>query len=84
MYRCHKEVYALQIAAIQTIYENDLPTRRRALVPVLASYAPIEVEPEWFTKHEPQAGGYYVVYQDGYRSFSPKDAFEQGYTLIRT
>lgn len=81
-YRCHKEVWALQIAAIQTIYVNDLPTRRRAIVPVLAAYAPIEVDSDWFAKHEPQAGGYLVVYEDGYRSYSPREAFEGGYTRI--
>ena len=34
------------------------------------------------TKHDPQAGGYYVVYADGYQSFSPAQAFEEGYTRI--
>ena len=28
------------------------------------------------------AGGYYVVYEDGYKSFSPSKAFDEGYTLI--
>ncbi|MCK9988658.1 MAG: hypothetical protein AzoDbin1_05130 [Azoarcus sp.] len=27
-------------------------------------------------------GGYYVVYEDGYKSFSPAIAFESGYTRI--
>lgn len=29
-----------------------------------------------------EAGGYYVLYPDGYSSFSPADAFEAGYTEI--
>ena len=33
-------------------------------------------------KHNPEAGGYYVVYEDGYKSFSPAKAFEEGYTRI--
>ena len=32
-------------------------------------------------KHDPQIGGYYVVYPgDGYKSWSPAQAFEEGYT----
>ena len=27
-------------------------------------------------------GGYYVVYEDGYKSFSPAGAFESGYTPL--
>jgi hypothetical protein len=33
-------------------------------------------------KHKPEVGGYYVVYKDGYRSFSPAEAFETGYEKI--
>ena len=28
---------------------------------------------------KPQVGDYYVQYQDGYESWSPRDAFEAGY-----
>ena len=30
----------------------------------------------------PEVGGYYVVHKDGYKSFSPANAFEEGYTRI--
>lgn len=30
-----------------------------------------------------KVGGYYVVYEDGYESWSPAEAFEKGYTLIQ-
>ena len=74
-YRCHKEVWALKIARIGgeqgfTIYPAD------------EGYAPFDLPAEYFMKHAPQIGGYYVVYKDGYRSFSPAEAFEDGYTLI--
>ncbi len=42
----------------------------------------IVVGPEYLAKHNPQVGGYYVKYEAGYESFSPADAFEDGYTLI--
>lgn len=44
--------------------------------------AAIPVSKEWLDKHNPQPGGYYVVYQDGYASYSPAKAFEEGYTRI--
>jgi hypothetical protein len=34
------------------------------------------------TKHNPQVGGYYVMYKDGYQSWSPASEFEDGYTRI--
>ena len=34
------------------------------------------------TRLAPRVGGYYVVYADGYASFSPSKAFEDGYTRI--
>lgn len=66
-YRCHKEVWALKIATIVIDGEGE-PNR--------------ETDGSAMRKHKPQAGGYYVLYKDGYTSFSPADAFEDGYTRI--
>ena len=41
-----------------------------------------KVDFEYMHKHKPQVGGYYVVYKDGYKSFSPAEAFETGYEKI--
>lgn len=35
-------------------------------------------------KHKPHVGGYLVEYADGYRSFSPAKAFEEGYSEVVT
>lgn len=41
----------------------------------------ILVERSWMKRNGPVSiGGYYVVYEDGYRSYSPGKQFEQGYT----
>src|SRR3990167_10214609 len=40
------------------------------------------VSADYVRKHNPQAGGYYVVYEDGYQSWSPAEAFEGGYIRI--
>ncbi len=79
-YQCHKKVWALKIkhklpnpntaAGGWTLYFED------------EGYAPILMCHEWCMKHKPVDGGYYVVYEDGYKSFSPAEAFESGYTRI--
>lgn len=44
-------------------------------------FAPVVLSARFVKKHDPQPGGYYVAYKDGYKSFSPAEAFESGYTL---
>lgn len=85
-YKCHKEVHALKIGAIGQAAEGQ--ERQHAggdwyLVPEDTGYGPICVgHDEYVVKHKPQPGGYYVVYDDGYKSYSPAAPFEAGYTLI--
>ena len=74
-YRCHKGVWALKIAKFDVVHGVGFIT------PEEPGYATFEVPPEYVTKHNPQAGGYYVVYDDGYKSWSPAKAFEDGYVL---
>ena len=83
-YKSHKEVWALKIAEVRMpdIPENQESDGSRIIVPEEAGYAPFTVDYEYVRKHDPKAGGYYVVYKDGYKSWSPADAFEDGYTLI--
>lgn len=52
------------------------------IIPAEPGYAPFAVSAEFVSKHKPEAGGYWVLYEDGYQSFSPTAAFEDGYTLI--
>lgn len=58
------------------------PQLKIFIVPENPGYAPFEIGRDYFLKHKPEAGGYYVQYQDGYTSYSPAQAFEEGYTLI--
>jgi hypothetical protein len=95
-YKCHKEVWALKIKAVEvrkpTIAELDRILSGKAadgdsgaaafLTPENALYGRIEVDQEYVSKHKPEAGGYFVVYADGYKSFSPAKAFEDGYTRV--
>lgn len=41
------------------------------------------VNDAYMGKHKPTEGGYYVLYADGYESFSPAKAFEEGYLQVR-
>jgi hypothetical protein len=77
-YRCHKEVCALKIARIEFDHQACLAF----IVPTDSGYARVAVPPGFIAKHNPQPGGYYVVYNDGYKSFSPAEAFEEGYTRV--
>ena len=70
-YKCHKVVHALQIAYV------EISTVGSAMIhPVDSRYAPFRVGVDYVNNHKPQDGGYYVVYEDGYQSWSPKEAFE--------
>lgn len=80
-YKCHKEVWALKIQEIRRVPSGNA-TVQHFIVPAEKGYAPFEVALEYIGKHSPVAGGYYVVYEDGYISYSPAKAFEEGYTLI--
>jgi hypothetical protein len=82
-YKCHKAVWALKIAQIEHQHDPGAETDGSAiLIPYDESYAPFRVDQEYMLKHKPEVGGYYVVYKDGYKSFSPADVFEDGYILI--
>ena len=87
-YKCHTEVWALKIKAIT--FDRDAAQRENRetdgsaiITPAEEGYAPLRVDFDYVRKHKPEAGGYYVVYADGYKSFSPAKAFEDGYTLVR-
>jgi hypothetical protein len=93
-YRSHKTVWALKIndvlpAPLPTIDELDRILNGDegrsdigAILVVEGHFAPIAVSRDWVAKHVPTKGGYYVAYRDGYTSFSPCAAFEEGYTKI--
>lgn len=42
----------------------------------------LTVKDNFFARGEPHGAFYIVEYKDGYRSFSPPDAFESGYTKM--
>lgn len=77
-YVCHKEVQALKIVKVERLSQKNCSL----LLFAEAGYEPIEVPNDWIDRFGPTRGGYYVVYKDGYTSFSPARAFEEGYTAV--
>lgn len=86
-YKYHKVVHALKIKSIRMGGPVGF-----IIEPVEEGYVPFDVSMRWVEKYAPSflggrgtadmIGGYYVVYEDGYCSFSPQKAFEEGYTRI--
>lgn len=82
-YKSHKIVHALKIKEVilhdPTGSEPPVEFAGGHIIPEDGRFLPIPFDAEFFNKHLPEAGGYFVVYADGYASFSPAKAFEEGY-----
>lgn len=73
-YQCHKIVQAAKILIV---------IRSEGKVTLdLDGVGGVEVSADFDAKHKPTHGGYFVVYEDGYQSFSPAKAFEDGCAKI--
>lgn len=78
-WKCHKTVHALKLTIVRIFRDGTAE-----LEPEDKRFAAIKVDAEWVRRFKPKDGdnGYFVVYDDGYESWSPSKAFEEGYTLI--
>lgn len=80
-YVSHKTVSALEI---DTVGLREATEDRAGFMRRLTfrdeGFAPIDVTEEMFGRYVPVPGDFYVVYADGYKSFSPRKAFLDGYT----
>ncbi len=91
-YRSHKTVCALKIAKIE-VCVRDSPPSEMSCVTAVSDEATttltfedgqaLTVSPAYVNKHQPAVGGYFVSYADGYESWSPAKAFEEGYTEVK-
>ncbi len=93
-YQCHKKVRALKIKNIAWEHgiawnAGDAGTPPMGdilvgnIIPTNPNYVSIPISAAYVEKHRPQRGGYYVLYADGYKSYSPADVFEAGYTALK-
>lgn len=76
-YICHKTVWAIQIAGVEM--QTDGTAR---IHPSDIGYSSFRLTSDEVRRFKPQAGGYLVTYDDGYKSYSPQAAFEAGYTKL--
>jgi hypothetical protein len=81
-YKCHKVVTAAKITGIGSIHLNEFSRTRNAHID-LEGTPYVTVLESWLEKHKPEVGGYFVIYEDGYQSYSPAKAFEGGYSITK-
>lgn len=87
-YQSYKKVWALKIAKLEPMLNGSITSPEdehdgtMLMTPEEEGYGQIVLDADYVRKHNPQSGGYYVVYEDGYKSWSPANAFEEGYKLI--
>jgi hypothetical protein len=96
-YQSHKRVKGFQIGVIYAQEKGTSDGTREELHYVDGILAPqkteyvmtsaageysVIVSDAYYKKHEPFIGGYYVRYENGYESFSPAEAFEDGYAKV--
>lgn len=75
-WKCHKVVEAAKIASVH---------HGKLLLEVAdgaGGQTEVLISDSWDARHKPQPGGYFVRYDDGYESYSPAKAFEEGYTPL--
>lgn len=79
-YKSHKIVGGLQINTIEHLNDDFHPGDDIGLTFVKEGFEPITVTVPSLIIPEP--GWYLVFYEDGYKSFSPPEAFESGYSPV--
>jgi cephalosporin hydroxylase len=76
-WQCHKKVHAGKI--VDVTHGNGT---RITILDSKGNNKHVLLDMVIVARYTPKVGDYYVVYEDGYASISPKKAFEEGYSLI--
>ena len=82
-YKCHKTVKAFKIL---DIYKNGSAKGGWFIVSFDdgTEIRGVDVTDYWAEKNtDLNKGGYFVQYEDGYKSYSPAEPFEAGYTEVK-
>lgn len=84
LFLCHKHVRAAQIENVEEVGRRagngELVETVKLLT--LVGGSSVRVKGSWWYRHQAKTGGYFIQYADGYTSYSPKEAFESGYSLV--
>ncbi len=85
-WRSHKEVYGDKITEVRTLSPpdpNDEAIRDDTRIRwIIACGGIVTVTKDLIARGAPSVGDYFVQYDDGYKSWSPAKAFEEGYTRL--
>jgi hypothetical protein len=79
-----KEMPQCKVAMKIKKFIEPLPSGGCVFYPEDDEEEPLFLSAKYMQKHNPHVGGYYVAHEDGtggfYETFSPAEAFEDGYT----
>lgn len=81
LYRSRKLVHALEIASWHWIGEPS-PAASALIYFTEEGFEAVTVGGTMFSLYQPKRGDFYVVYDDGYASISPRKAFLDGYRSV--
>ena len=87
-YQSHKKVWALEIKDCQMNEQGEYPDGKIPPHPGWTmsfsdpEYAPRQIGPAVVSRYFPQPGDFFVVYDDGYESISPRQPFLDGYVRL--
>lgn len=79
-WKCHKIVKAGKVLPVQILDDEGEGTSLVMVEDCNGSPYSVSIATSAFARGTPKAGDYIVIYEDGYKSWSPAKAFEDGYT----
>jgi hypothetical protein len=83
LYQSRSTVRALKIKSFEAPPLDGRPLDGSAiLVPEDEGFEPFAISAEYIEDHDPQPGGYYIVFDTGYATYKPAHIFE--YSYVRT
>jgi hypothetical protein len=82
-WQCHKVVRADRITHVSVLssFDDPVPPTSYDVILRLACGKTVSLPKTFIARAVPNVDDYYVLYEDGYQSWSPKSAFESGYAL---
>lgn len=81
-YKSHKTVKAAKILEIAGPLMEPMRMQHAYYLRLDGCEEPAQITAEFMGRHGPEVGGYFVEYADGYQSYSPAKAFEEGYRAV--
>jgi hypothetical protein len=84
LYQSRSTVRALKIKRFEAppLGSPELAAGSAILVPEDEGFEPFAVSAQYVEDHHPQPGGYYVVFEAGYATYTPAHIFEYSYVRI--